>query len=72
MKSFLLILSTAVITAMLIVPGSARSAPASTKATADTLRQLEGEFMKATAERGSQGYLSYYADDAVEIPNGAQ
>ena len=37
----------------------------------DTLRQLEGEFMKATAEHGSQGYLSYYADDAVEVPNGA-
>jgi ketosteroid isomerase-like protein len=37
----------------------------------DTLRQLEGEFMKAAAERGSQGYLSYYADDAVEVPNGA-
>ncbi len=26
--------------------------------------------MKATAEHGSQGYLSYYADDAVEVPNG--
>jgi ketosteroid isomerase-like protein len=71
MKSFLLILSTAVITAMLIVPSSTRSASASTKPTADTLRQLEGEFMKAAAERGSQGYLSYYADDAVEVPNGA-
>jgi ketosteroid isomerase-like protein len=70
MKSFLLILSTAVITAMLIVPSSTRSSSASTKPTADTLRQLEGEFMKAAAERGSQGYLSYYADDAVEVPNG--
>jgi len=39
--------------------------------TAGTLRQLEAEFMKATAERGSAGYLSYYADDAVEVPNGA-
>lgn len=27
--------------------------------------------MKATAEHGSQGYLSYYADDAVEVPDGA-
>jgi ketosteroid isomerase-like protein len=40
-------------------------------ATADTLRQLEAEFMKAAAEKGSQGYMSYYADDAVEVPNGA-
>jgi len=39
--------------------------------TADTLRQLEADFMKAAAEHGSQGYLSYYADDAVEVPNGA-
>jgi ketosteroid isomerase-like protein len=37
----------------------------------DKLRQLEAEFMKAAAEHGSQGYLSYYADDAVELPNGA-
>ncbi len=35
------------------------------------LRQLEGEFMKAAADKGSQGYMSYYADDAVEVPNGA-
>ena len=39
-------------------------------ATADTLRQLEGEFMKAAAEKGSEGYMSYYAEDAVEVPNG--
>jgi ketosteroid isomerase-like protein len=37
----------------------------------ETLRQLEAEFMKAIAEQGSQGYLSYYAEDAVEIPEGA-
>jgi ketosteroid isomerase-like protein len=41
-----------------------------TKDNADTLRRLEGEFMRAAAERGSAGYMSYYADDAVEVPNG--
>src|SRR5579863_6989118 len=35
------------------------------------LMKIENEFMKASAEHGSQGYLSYYADDAVEVPNGA-
>jgi ketosteroid isomerase-like protein len=45
--------------------------PEPTDDNASTLRQLEAEFMKASAERGSQGYLSYYADDAVEVPNGA-
>jgi len=34
------------------------------------LLKIEGEFMKAAAEHGSQGYMSYYADDAVEVPNG--
>jgi len=43
----------------------------STHDSADTLRQLESDFMKAAAEHGSHGYLSYYADDAVEVPNGA-
>ena len=71
MKSFLLILITAGLAAILVLPNTTRFASASSKATAETLRQLEREFMKATAERGSQGYLSYYADDAVEVPNGA-
>jgi ketosteroid isomerase-like protein len=35
------------------------------------LMKIEGEFMKAAADRGSQGYLSYYSEDAVEVPNGA-
>ena len=41
-------------------------------ATTDTLHQLEADFMKAAAERGAEGYMSYYADDAVEVPNGAE
>jgi ketosteroid isomerase-like protein len=44
---------------------------ASPQATPETLKQLEGEFMKAAADKGSLGYMSYYADDAVEVPNGA-
>ena len=40
-------------------------------ATADILRQLESDFMEAAAERGAEGYMSYYAEDAVEVPNGA-
>jgi ketosteroid isomerase-like protein len=39
--------------------------------TADDLRKMEVEFMKAAAEKGADGYMSYYADDAVEVPNGA-
>ena len=27
--------------------------------------------MQAAAARGSQGYMSYYAEESVEVPNGA-
>ena len=53
------------------VSGSRSSAADPTATTAETLRTLEAEFMKAALARGSQGYMSYYADDAVELPNGA-
>jgi ketosteroid isomerase-like protein len=41
------------------------------KVSAETLKQIEGEFMKAAQERGAAGYMSYYAEDAVELPDGA-
>jgi ketosteroid isomerase-like protein len=69
MKAFLSLLAVALLTA-LFVPISQRTVLASPHVTADTLKQLEGEFMKAAADRGSQGYLSYYAEESVELPNG--
>ena len=71
MKTFLPVLILAVLVAVFIFPYAHPATPASPKATADTLKQLEAEFMKAAAEKGSQGYMSYYADDSVELPNGA-
>jgi ketosteroid isomerase-like protein len=70
MKTFLPVLILVVFLVAFIFPYAHPTASASPKATADTLKQLEGEFMKAAAERGSQGYMSYYADDSVELPNG--
>jgi len=70
MKSFLIVLVAALLIVIIAAPNTRPLASASAQATADTLRQLEGEFMEAAAERGSAGYLSYYADDAVEVPNG--
>jgi ketosteroid isomerase-like protein len=55
----------------IVVLLSLNIARAQSSSAADTLRQLEADFMKAAAERGSQGYMSYYAEDAVELPNGA-
>jgi ketosteroid isomerase-like protein len=60
----------AFLVALLVVPAAHKTVSASSKATADTLKQLEGEFMRAASEKGAQGYMSYYADEAVEIPNG--
>ena len=70
MKTFLLIVIFAVLVAIFTVPYAHPTVSASPKATADTLKQLEAEFMKAAAAQGSQGYMSYYADDSVELPNG--
>ena len=71
MKSFLPVLIVLVLVVIIALPMPRPTVLASPKATPETLKQLEGEFMKAAAEKGSQGYMSYYADDSVEIPNGA-
>jgi ketosteroid isomerase-like protein len=56
---------------LLVVFVSAHASPsAAAKSDADILLQLEADFMKAAAERGSPGYMSYYAEDAAELPNG--
>src|SRR5580704_4157561 len=69
MKSFLPIMVVAFLVATIALPIARPSVSAAPKATAEMLKQLEGEFMKAAAEKGSQGYMSYYADDSVEVPN---
>jgi ketosteroid isomerase-like protein len=71
MKSYPLLLALVVcltLAGMFVLPNKLSSEP-SAQATPETLKQLEAEFMKAAAEKGSQGYMSYYADDAVEVPN---
>lgn len=70
MKSFLPILVVALLVITIALPVARPPVSASPKATVETLKQLEGEFMKKALEKGSQGYMSYYADDAVEVPNG--
>ena len=71
MKAFLPILVVAFLVAPIVFPTAHRTVSAAPRVTADTLKQLEAEFMQAAATGGSQGYMSYYADDAVEVPNGA-
>jgi len=59
----------AIVGGIFVLPGKLFST-SPVKATPEMLKRLEGEFMKAAAEKGSQGYMSYYADDSVEVPNG--
>ena len=68
MKTVLPILLAASMVTIILLP-TRPTVLASPKATAEMLKQLEGEFMRTAAEKGSQGYMSYYADDAVELPN---
>ncbi len=70
MKSFLLVLFVTFFIAVVLFSHAPATLSASPKATADTLKQLEAEFMQTASEKGSQGYMSYYAEDSVELPNG--
>ena len=70
MKSFLIALAMLLFAATLVLPSVRSAASASVKTSPEILKQLEGEFMKAAGERGSAGYMFYYADDSVELPNG--
>jgi len=70
MKSLLPILVVAFLVAPIVFPAAHRTSAAAPKASVEMLKQLEGEFMKAAGEKGSKGYLSYYAENAVEVPNG--
>jgi ketosteroid isomerase-like protein len=36
----------------------------------ELLVKLEADFQKATAERGWDGYITYYAEDSAELPDG--
>lgn len=36
---------------------------------AEKLLQLEADFARATAERGGEGFASFFADDAVTLPH---
>ena len=70
MKPILMVMVVALFILSLILPMAQPARSASPKANADTLKQLEADFMKAALDKGSQGYMSYYADNAVELPNG--
>ena len=70
MKTFLPVLVTTLFVSIAIVSVHHPFAGASDRVNADSLLQMEADFLKAATDRGSAGYMSYYAEDAVELPNG--
>ena len=71
MKSFLPILVVAFLVATIALPVTRPTVAASPKATADTLKHLEGEFMKAAAER-TNAAASTYAELRASVWAGAR
>ena len=66
MKSFIpIFVMTLLVGSIAIVPRAKVSA--APKATVETLKQLEGELMKAGVEKGSEGYMSHYADECGRV-----
>jgi ketosteroid isomerase-like protein len=70
-KSFLLALAATFFIGVAVLSDLRPASSVLAQDNTETLRKLEAELMKAAADRGSQGYLSYYAGDAVEVPDGA-
>jgi hypothetical protein len=60
----------AFLVAAIVLPILRPAVSASPKAGAETLKQLEARFINAAADKGSQGTMSYDADESVELPNG--
>ena len=65
------VLAVLVVAVVVLARWSASSAPRSQVAATEKLKQTEAEFLQAALDHGSAGYMSYYADDAAELPNGA-
>jgi len=68
-KTYLAVLGVLLVALLFLV--HLKSASAIQRDTPATLMNLETQFMNAAAAKGSVGYMSYYAEDAVELPNGA-
>jgi ketosteroid isomerase-like protein len=70
MKTAVIFLQIVMIVGLAVFAGARSSPSRAAKPTLETLRRLEVELMLSASEHGSQGYMSHYADNAVELPNG--
>jgi uncharacterized protein (TIGR02246 family) len=71
MKSLLLLLAATLLLSLQVSHGGQEaSGPIANGHEAGKIRAAEAAMMAAGEEKGAAGYMSYYADDAVELPNG--
>jgi len=71
MRSPLLLVAAALLLTFQISYGAqGTAAPVGNSGEAGKIRVAEAAMMAAGEEKGAAGYMSYYADDAVELPNG--
>ncbi len=52
------------------VPALNSCAPQANREGSDVLLKLEADFARAVAERGHDGFVSYFAEDGVELADG--
>jgi len=69
MKS-VVILFTAVMWLPCLRPVAAQQSPPSVQKQIEEIERQEAAMMSAAAEKGAAGYLSFYAEDAVELSDG--
>ena len=70
MKGSLRLLSVVALLSLASSLSAQSSAPKSSGSVADKIRALEHAMMVAGQEKGSAGFLSFYSDEAVELPDG--
>jgi uncharacterized protein (TIGR02246 family) len=71
MKSPLLLFAAALLLSLQVSHGGQEASGSVAKGgEAGEIRAAEAAMMAAGEEKGAAGYMSYYADDAVELPNG--
>ena len=71
MKGSLRLLSVVTLLSLASSLSAQSSAPKSFGDVAAQIRAMEHAMMVAGQEKGSAGYMSFYAEDAVELPDGA-
>jgi len=67
MKSFLLTAAIVIVIGLIVVANIHHPSPVLANDKTEPIRQIEAAMMQAGIDHGTQGLMSYYADNAVEL-----